>query len=62
MKLTVIIRNPAPFIFMQEPVSHRRVTILLTDWQIAKLELQHVGTSGKAKYHEEVAMCFLEME
>ena len=60
MKIIVIIRNPAPLIFMQEPVSLRKVEIELTEEQSKKIELDHIGTEGEVKYYEEISQCFIE--
>ncbi len=60
MKLTVIIRNPANFIFMQEPCTHRTVQIDLTSEQEEKLKMQKVGRNCGQDVYEEISQCFLE--
>lgn len=58
--LTVLIRDPGPMEFLQEPCTVRRVTFPLTAEQNRQLELQEVGTSGGRKLHEQIRECFLE--
>jgi len=62
MRLTVIIRNPANFIFMQEPSTYRSVQIDLTQEQVDKLALEQVGTNCGVRVYEEIAQCFFEPE
>lgn len=58
--LRVILRNIAPLVHLNEPVSHRSVLIELTPEQRAQLSLQWVGSVGKRDDFEEVAMAFFE--
>ncbi len=53
--LTVVIRNPSPFIHMQEPPTHRTVRLVLTDEQRELLSMRWVGSSGKVQHFEEIA-------
>lgn len=57
--LMVVIRNTAPFIFMQEPCSHRSVRIKLTEEQLNSLTLFYIGQSGKTIHFEEISQSFL---
>ena len=58
--LTVVIRNEANFIFMQEPCTYRTVHIELTPEQEEQLALRYVGQTCGSKIYENVAHCFLE--
>lgn len=58
--LTVIIRDNSPFIFMQEPPTHRSVTIELTDEQLNSLKLNYIGVSCGQEYYESISKAFLE--
>lgn len=60
MKLTVIIRNYAPLIHMQEPVSHRSVQIELTKEQMEKLIMRRTHIDNGKDFHEEISHCFIE--
>jgi len=60
MKLTIVIRDPAPLAIMDEPVGLRRVTITLTDEQCNAITLKQTGTSGGKAIHEQISACFLE--
>lgn len=62
MKLNVTIRNPAPMIYLQEPVSYRLVTIELTDEQAKQLTLRSVGYDMGKEIFEEYSQCFLETD
>lgn len=57
--LKVIIRNDAPMVFCNDTPSYRSVDIELTEDQMDKIKLRHVGTSGKTKYYEDISRCFL---
>lgn len=58
--LRVIIRDAAPLAIMQEPVSHRSVSIELTDEQMERLRLHSHGSAGGAPIYEEVSLVFFE--
>ena len=59
-KLTFVIRDEAPFVHMQEPVSHRTVSIELTPWQMELLALKFTHSIGVNRFHEDVSSVFLE--
>ena len=58
--ITVIISNPGPFAFMQEPLTHRTVHLELTPEQKEKLKLNHVGISSGQDIYEEISSVFIE--
>lgn len=58
-KLTFIIRDSSPLEFMLEPVTHRTVTIELTEEQINKLSLRWIGNRDGDLY-EEISTVFYE--
>lgn len=58
--LRVILRNIAPLVHLNEPVSHRSVLIELTPEQRAQLSLQWVGSSCGRDDFEEVSKAFFE--
>ena len=58
MKLTVIIRDPAPMVHMGESPTHRTVVIELTEEQASKIQLKK--TSNSPEMFEEISMCILE--
>jgi hypothetical protein len=60
VKLTVVIRDIAPFVHMQEAPTHRTVHIELTDQQKDLLRLSCVGQVGGRPMHEELDKAFLE--
>lgn len=60
MKITVIIRDPAPFILLQEPMTYRHVTFDLTEEQLAMLRLRSSGVSGGKPITEQISHCFFE--
>ena len=60
MILTVIIRDISPFIFMQEPVSHRTVHIELTPEQEKLLAFQVTGKNNGEDVVEDISACFIE--
>lgn len=60
MKLTVIIRDISPLMFMQEPVTHRAVQIMLTPEQESQLCLKVTGCNNGADITEEISSCFIE--
>lgn len=62
MRLTVIIRDPSPLIFLGDSINHRRVTFDLTKKQTDKLALRYKGRNGKYEVYEEYSICFLETE
>ena len=45
---------------MQEPVSHRTVSIELTPWQMELLALKFTHSIGVNRFHEDVSSVFLE--
>lgn len=59
-KVTFVIRDEAPFVHMQEPVSHRTVSIELTPWQMELLALKFTHSIGVNRFHEDVSSVFLE--
>ena len=61
-KLIVIVRDLAPLAVLQEPVSHRKVEIELTPAQVQQLDLRETGVSCGIPIHEQVSMCFLELD
>ena len=62
VKLTVVIRDVMPLISMQEPVSHRTVTIELTPSQKEQLALRYRGTNCGQEVWEDISQCFMEEE
>lgn len=66
--LTVVLRDPGPMTFYQEPPSHRTVRIDFTPEQLEKLKLRKVGvmgTDGTGKpfeLFEEFSSAFIELE
>ena len=60
MKLTVIIRDESPFMYLQEPPRHRSVSIEFTPEQKEKLELKSIGWNGGQEWFEEISHCFIE--
>lgn len=58
-KLTVIMRDESP-LFINEPVTYRRVTIDLTPGQQQQLTPREVGTSGGDTIYEQRSTTFLE--
>ena len=61
-KLIVIVRDPAPVAVLQEPVSHRRIEIELTPKQAQQIDLRETGVSCGNPIHEQISMCFLELD
>jgi hypothetical protein len=62
MKLVVIIRDPAPFLVVQEPFTYRHVEIELTDEQHKALSLKCTGRDCGRDIYEQISTCFLEGE
>lgn len=60
MKLTVVLSNSAPLIHEQRPVAYRRVTVNLTEAQVADLKRKVVGSVGGTEIREDFALCFIE--
>lgn len=60
--LTVLIRDITPLIHLNEPVSHRRVTIELTAEQQQQLKLEKVGHSLGNDIFEDYGTCLLETQ
>ena len=60
MKLTVIIRDDSPFMYLQEPPRHRSVNIEFTPEQAEQLKLKSIGRSGGQEWFEEISQCFIE--
>jgi hypothetical protein len=58
--LTVIIRNDAPLIHLNDPPSHRSVRVELTPEQLDALQLNWAHTSSGIKHYESVSHAFLE--
>ena len=58
--LTVIFVNEMPLIATGEPVTHRRVTVALTDEQQAALEPRVVGVDRGHDVHESIGITFLD--
>ena len=58
--LTVIIRDCAPYVHMQEPLGHRAIRIELTDEQRRQLALRWTHTIGTEEGYEEVSQVILE--
>ena len=58
LRLTVIIGDTSPFVHLQEPPDHRRVTIDLTQEQRDALALYKRRTNCG----DFVSMCFLEFD
>ena len=59
-KLTVIIRDDAPWIHMQQSPRMRSVSILLNEYQRKQLMLAHTGKIGGKDIFEEIDRCFIE--
>lgn len=57
--LTVVFRNFSPTVNFNEPVSHRKRTIELTEDQRRQLAIECTHTSGMADYYEEISLCIL---
>lgn len=61
MILTVIVRDTTP-LFMEEPIRHRSVQVELTDEQVKKIGLKHLGKNCGHDIYEEISTCFIEEE
>ena len=59
-KITVVITDPAPIAILNEPCTHRRVTIDLTPGQAKQLELRRTGTSSGTPIHEFYGIALFE--
>lgn len=59
-KLTVIIRDVSPLTVLQEPVTHRTVSIELTEAQLEQLKLKCTGMNYGEPIYEDISRCFFE--
>ena len=62
MRLTVIFTNPAPIALFNEPCTHRRVTIELTEQQKKSLMPKKTGASSGAEIHDYPSLFVLEYD
>jgi hypothetical protein len=60
MKLTFVITDPSPFIFMQEPCSHRTVQLELPQDIIDMINLRQTGVNCGSNINEYVSNIFIE--
>jgi hypothetical protein len=60
--LTVVLRDIAPMVHLNEPVNHRSVRIELTENQRKILSLNNTHTIGGIEFYENISLAILEEE
>jgi len=59
-RLTLIVCDDSPFVYMEEPCQYRTITLELTEEQRRQIAMRKTGTLGSAEMFEYVSRSILE--